>query len=225
MQNRRRELGSLHTDTQLSSKNELPLTFPALYPISFHHPSSRTAIFATICVALLPQHTASLHILTGVFRCTMLLLTCIVIILHLAHVHAREASVRDLVECLGNKTRYRIVRDGTAEILVTSSPHEWTYWQQQQQISQQGDFGEWNDEHVSDCIVKLGLFGAVAYQVAPLEFLHPTVSTAAMEGEEAEAVSLDFIPTQQCDYFWCDKKQDPMQEKEGDNIRQVNWAT
>lgn len=97
---------------------------------------------------------------------------------------AKQSTVRDLVDCLGNKTRYSISQDGP-EILVQSTP--WNF----STFTDDDD----DDDAVYDCLDKLDMHSGSSYQVVPLDELHPGQTDDA---RNLVTVPLDFVPESRC---------------------------
>lgn len=92
-----------------------------------------------------------------------------------------RATVQDLVNCLGNSTRYTIEYEGSG-ILIKSTPY----------IDPGGNAG---DAAVSDCLIATGIMEAATYVTVPLQELYPTVVGRRSMGD---IVPADFIPTSKC---------------------------
>lgn len=91
-------------------------------------------------------------------------------------VAAGEATVQDLINCLGALTRFSIRQVGPG-IHITSSPFEF-------KDAKDGD------DVVRDCLVKLEMQG-VTHKAVHISELFPTIPTSAGFGID---VRLDFVP-------------------------------
>ncbi|SPO27970.1 uncharacterized protein UTRI_05113 [Ustilago trichophora] len=123
-----------------------------------------------------------------------------ILLFNIATAHkAHQSTVGDLVECLGNKTRFRIAQDGPG-LFITSPPYN----------SPSHTVEDYHDDAVSNCIIALRMPGVVQ-EVVPLEKLYPIVSTRE-EDMEAVEVPDDFVPKSKTDYNWDHYEEDKATE-------------
>lgn len=90
-------------------------------------------------------------------------------------------TVHDLVECLGNQTRYKILQQGP-EIFVESTPFDYDT-----RI-------EDTDDIIWDCVRSANLHGGITSQIVPLDRLRATSTVL---------VPLDFVPKSPCEDLQC----------------------